>query len=124
MGSDGPTVRRVWTRDGLVALKAPWDSLGITKMERTEAMIAQYADRQVPGLRGPMRDVYLRAYRRAGLLEGSWDEFPDSLPPEADSPSKATRVADSSGDTGEVLGTAQQSPEGPGTANVEDGEER
>jgi hypothetical protein len=101
--------RRVLTRDGLIALKTPVSTLGITREERTTAMIAGYVDGLDPGLRGPMRDVYVRAYRRAGLLDGDPDEFTGGLPVEpksAEEPSDASDTAQASVDTGKALNEA------------------
>lgn len=124
MGGDGPSVRRIWTREGLIGVKQPSDSLGATKEERLEAMIVKYADEQVSGLRGPMRNAYLRAYRRAGLLSGSADEDCHPLPPEPESAPKASKVADSMADTCGASKNGQRPTEGHLGANVNDDEER
>lgn len=63
-------VQHIWTREGKVALRPKPSTLGITREERLMSMIDEYASG-----RHEVRDVYVRAYRRAGLLPGDPDEL-------------------------------------------------
>ncbi len=76
--------RQIWTREGRVPLRHAWEvnSLGVGREERTTTMVNQYAERQPTELCEPIRDVYVRAYRRAGLLPGNPDEIETRLPTE------------------------------------------
>lgn len=75
----------IWTREGRTPRgKVQTTSLGVTRDERTRAMIKQYADDRL----FPVEtiDVYERAYRRAGLIDGDPDEIATQLPPLSESP--------------------------------------
>lgn len=74
--------RSVWCREGKVALTPAHElpSLGVTFEERTLAMINRYAQSQIPELRDATYDVYVRAYRRAGLISGDAEEIDVILP--------------------------------------------
>lgn len=71
--------RHVWTREGTIELNPVFSSLGVGEERRTN-LIDQYAGKQESELRDVMRDVYVRAYRRAGLLSGDPDEICSVLP--------------------------------------------
>jgi hypothetical protein len=66
--------RWVWTRDGKIPLKPPWSGLGVTREERIIGQIDEYASHQHFSSMQAFHDVYVRAYRRAGLLPGDPDE--------------------------------------------------
>lgn len=70
--------RSIWTRLGRVELPNSAISGGFTQQD----VIAEYAQRQSLELRGPTEEIYLRAYRRAGLLPGDPDEITTQLPSE------------------------------------------
>jgi hypothetical protein len=83
---------QVWTREGRVELKPAWEisSLGVGREQRTINMIAQYAGTRPPECQDATRDVYLRAYQRAGLLSGDPDAITTALPVEATEKPSAT----------------------------------
>jgi hypothetical protein len=86
--------RTIWTRESQPVDLCPitdFPSLGVGREERTLSMISEYADSRPVEMREPVRDVYLRAYRRAGLIPGDPTEITAWLPPERDDPSRPTR---------------------------------
>jgi hypothetical protein len=75
--------RSIWTRDGAVKLGATLPRMPVGREERVDRAIAEYTDTLPVALRAPTHDVYVRAYRRAGLIPGNPDEIDTVLPPEA-----------------------------------------
>lgn len=85
-GAEPGPHREIWTREGKTALAEPWQlsrHQSTTRDERIRDGIDERAQ-QVIDIQA-MRDVYERAYRRAGLLPGSPDEITTTLPVERDS---------------------------------------
>jgi hypothetical protein len=70
----------IWTREGKVALSPRASTAGVTREERICQEVDHYTRHLAVDEREPMTQVYLRAYRRAGLIPGNADENMDCLP--------------------------------------------
>ena len=78
-----PKGREIWTREGKMNLPFTLSSVGLTREERVMTSIEDYVKNMGADIKDKMRNMYIRAYRRLGLLRGNADEIGyEPLPPE------------------------------------------